>query len=491
MTAYLSIGAVQIQSWITRTVSRLALLRGASIVLSERTNRNSVDAWLTANGSASRTADDAGDVDGVIVIELHPDEVTELPAELLQHLASRLPGVQWEAWVAEGDGYLEAFAQHAAGRDLARFQVLPPTPELGIVRGCGFCGAEPAMKQVQLGGDTEWAGADCSIRLDTWRKAQRTARAGKAEVATVQDWTSIPGMWPRDFETLAAKGGIPVGGDIQTAVGRKESRSHLALIAADGNGVGRLFETITNAHVGNLRRKAVAELTETTREAVVEAAKEFCANPVCKVLIPHYVGGDDVLLSVPAVAAWQVASALGRHFERLAWRLEQYLSDGELAPAGLRDVISGVGIGIGIVFMPRSHPVADAVPVAHRALAAAKALTKGGSSAIGWMDITHGTRNEDVHAIELSEVVADLGPGNRPDVFRLGPSARGSLAMIMQGRQDNLRGRIREWAKRTDNQANGWAEWSDVQLDALVSKLPALLSRARWWPNVSEDEEDR
>ena len=393
--------------------------------------------------------------------------------------------------MAEGDGYLEALARHDAGQDLARFQVLPPTPELGIVRRCGFCGAEPAMAQVQLGDDTEWAGADCSIRLDTWRKAQWKDRAGKAEVATVQDWASIPGKWPRDFETLAAEGGVPARGDKHTAVGRKESRSHLALIAADGNGIGRLFETIANANVGSLRQNAVAELTETTREAVVGAAKEFCADPVYKVLIPHYVGGDDVLLSVPAVAAWQVASALGRHFEHLAWRLEQYLPDGEPAPEGLREAISGVGIGIGIVFVPRSHPVADAVPVAHRALAAAKALTMGGSSALGWIDITHGTRDEDVHAIELSEVVADLDPGNRPDVFRLGPSARGSLAMIVQGRQDNLRGRIREWAKRTDNQARGWAEWDDDRLDVLVSRLPALLSRARWWPNVSEDEEDR
>ncbi len=480
MTTYLGVGAVQVQTWITRTVSRLALLRGASIALSEHTDHQAVDAWLKVQGYRSRTAPDAGNVDGVVALAMADDEMATLPGALLTHLHRQLPGVQWEAWTANGTSYLDAYRRQAAGGGLAEFRLLPAVPELGIVRRCGSCGSEPAIQQETIGGDAEWLGADCLARLTSWRRAQSQDRAVAATLPGAQDWASIPGRWPTDLGTLAAKGGLPADGGGRTAVGRKDSRSHLALIAADGNGIGRLFERIAEANLPELRRNAVAELTEATREAVVAAARAFCADPEYKVVIPHYVGGDDVLLSVSAAAAWQVAAELGRQFERLAWRLRQHVPDGRVVPEELTAAIDDVGIGIGIVFAPRAHPVADAVPVSHRALAAAKALTAGGRSAIGWLDITYGAGADDLHAIELDKALADLRPDNRPDVFGLGPSARGALGVIVRGRTEGLAERVAEWSRRTGN-----------PLTSLPAELPGLLSRARWWPNVSDDEEDR
>lgn len=93
------------------------------------------------------------------------------------------------------------------------------------------------------------------------------------------------------------------------------------------------------------------------------------------------MGGDDVLVSVPAAVAWRFATELGWEFDRLRSTWESRLQD-DLASAPnpqleatMKDLIGQVSLGIGMVIAHSSHPIADSNAVAEQALRAAKLST--------------------------------------------------------------------------------------------------------------------
>lgn len=484
MTTYVGIAAVRIQPWLMRTAGKLAYLRGASQALSVETSAEHICSWLrqTGHGTEVKCAQEAGDVDGVVVLcSPHRQAAHNAGRDLVRFLRGRLPAVEFEMWIQDAGDYLSAYSQHelAGGNQLVS---LPVLTELGFLRSCEFCRAEPATTTCPDGpAERRPTGADCLVRH---RHQQQTRERERANPSQPRSWSrDIPGEWPENFNVLAARGGLLPRTGTQS-VGRKDSRSHLATIAADGNQIGQLFTRIARHGGGlpRLRQDAVATLDECTRDAVIQAAQQFGPAEI-KVVIPHYVGGDDVLLSVPAAAAWQFAIVLGETFEReLKHRLQQCLSSYPNPPAPqtpereLWDAMDAVGLGIGIAFAPRAYPIAGTADLAHRALHAAKRATKGQESAIGWVDLTYS--NKDIHTIEVYQARKDLEPGNRPQVFGLSPNARATLASFCTTERPDLGTIIKNWERRTGSQAG-----------ALPEDLPALLSRARWWPDVAEDEE--
>lgn len=461
---YASIGGVRIQTWIAQSSTKLALVRGASILLTKYTANSAIATWLATQKIPGVTvAADSGDVDGVIV--LTSDDVDKLHSAaegLIQHLEQTIPGLAWEGWAGEGNSYLDAYARHAA--DSLALVSLPPLPELGLVETCGWCGAEPAIKPLTIGDqyDIKMAGRGCIERKGARDGQNRDVYRGKL-------WDDIPGKWPDDFRVLAREGGP----DTLRAVGRKDSRSHLATVAADGNGIGNLFLRINELGLDSLRAQAVKLLNETTINAVTEAAKA-CGSCKVKVVIPHYVGGDDVFTSVTASAVWTFAAQLGVEFERLKEKLKALISPDRADTADLEAAIDKLGLGIGIAFAGASVPISATSEAAHLALGKAKAHTEGGPSAIGWVDLTAAA--DTLYAVSVEDIEMELTHPNA--VFTLPASARASLAAIVRSAPDDLSAAVRRWGDRTGNEIP----------DYLVDSLPQILSRARWWPNLPEED---
>ena len=471
MTHYASIGAVRIQTWIAQSASKLALVRGASVLLSTLTANSVIAPWLSTHHSTVRVATDAGDVDGVVVL-VSADEaaVRRATKGLLAKLDADIPGLQWEAWIAQGGSYLQAYASH--GDEAAEYRSLPSLTELGLARTCDFCGVEPATGPLKEWEPDGQAGPSCLARKAARDKEEARARSTHDEL-----WNEIPGSWPKEFENLAVFGGTHHGATEQEAVGRTDSRSHLATVAADGNGIGALFRMIAEANLPGLRADAVRLLNEATRRAVTEAAKACGEEVSTMAVIPHYVGGDDVFVSVAAPSAWRFAVTLGEQFEKLRDHLTAKVPHDVVDAQRLRDAIASLGLGIGIAFARRAVPISGTSEAAHAALAAAKASTEGGASAIGWVDLTSAA--DEIHTVEVSTAGSELNV-TANDVFKLGPSARGTLTDLVRSAPADLGDAVEKWAKRTGNTVSASA----------VPLLPAILSRARWWPDLPEEDID-
>jgi hypothetical protein len=226
-----------------------------------------------------------------------------------------------------------------------------------------------------------------------------------------------------------------------------------------------------------------------------------------KVVIPHYVGGDDALVSVPAAAAWVFAARLAEHFgtvrATLTRLLEQDLAQavrhGRLADSepddvrAVRERIGWLSLGVGIVFAPTSHPFADSSTLAHeRALHEAKKAAGGRHSRIGWIDLTAdssglGGESGAVPSIPLDRAISQLTPGAAgpdTDIFALTPSARSQLGSI-------LRDTLADTPAARQAAVDLWAKRTQVTVITPLADLPAALSRARWWPASNLQEEDR
>lgn len=464
MSYYASIGGVRIQTWIARSASKLSLVRGASILLSTQTANTEVESWLKSYRHVTvEVAAEAGDVDGVVVLKASDRKTLRAAAEgLIVHLEAAIPGLQWEGWVGEGETYLDAYARHGGAPPSIRS--MPTLPELGLVQTCGFCSAESATGPLTIGDEKGVGGRSCIARKKARDGQNRAAQRGWL-------WEDIPGDWANTFEDLARMGGR--GPDVQLAVGRKDSRSHLATVAADGNGIGALFRSISELGLDELRREAVQLLNEATTAAVSAAAQACGTSPSVKVVIPHYVGGDDVFASVAAPAIWTFAVNLGRRFEKLREQLKQLVPVDRNGADDLVTAIERLGLGIGVALAGRSVPISTTSEAAHSALGAAKAATRGGESAIGWVDLTAAA--DVIHTVTIEDVEKELG--NLNPVFRLPASARASLAALVRSQPIDSVAAVDRWSQRTGNPIPS----------GIVPALPATLSRARWWPNLPEE----
>lgn len=507
MTTFLDIGAVRIQSWLLRT-PRLRLLRGASAALKALTSTDTTKSQLNAWGfqTVAQVTPEAGDKDGVISLTV--SDASAAPAlarSFLAELHAQLPGLEWVAWWCEADSYLDALQlERAPSASVSRMRVVPATYDVPILRQCSSCRAEAALVGTppHLPGDEEELkvlGRDCWTRNDS-------------AFAQKDGWDEeVPGRWPKDADELARRGGL--GPDAAPAVvGRKDSRNHLATICADGNRIGDLFTQLNSfaADVPTLAQYAVTDLTEFTRQAVVDAANASASSQATVMgVIPHLIGGDDVFVSVPAPSAWTFVAELSRSFGQLRDRWNGYVdrdlgsSLGDPQFRELRTAINQVSLGIGVAFAHSSHPIAETHELASRAERAAKKSTMGRASAVAWVDLTAGALADAVLAgswvqvLGCDELRGELQPGLSTTtevetltgwVVGLNPSARAQLMMITRDAPTAaaLADAVKLWVRRTrdDDPHNGKV----LELEHLLTKerLLPILSRARWWPVQKE-----
>jgi len=153
------------------------------------------------------------------------------------------------------------------------FEVLPFT------RRCDACRTRPAVMFVHPYEDQPPEGR-CRVCVEKWRKGQGDARSA---------WHKQLGLKqaPQDLEEI--------GGASQGAIG---------VIYADGNGVGDWIQGATTIAEFRQRSKLV---TNAMKRALETALRTWAAQLPFEVIL---LGGDDVLLIVPASIALRVARDL-------------------------------------------------------------------------------------------------------------------------------------------------------------------------------------
>lgn len=481
MSVYVTVAAVRIQEWLVRT-PKLTLLRGASAALTKETGAAEVEQHLAALAMPNvERCKHAGDVAGVVVVTVASiDAAPHVAARLAARLAVTLPAIEWQAWWTESESYVEAFRravildeQSGVGRSWHP----PALLDTPVAESCPGCRREiskdPTVK------DGPRLGPDCRVR---------DAQKGQPRRA----WVNLPGAPAHDFDQLARKGGTTADGRRGT-IGRRDSANHLATIAADGNRVGAFFEAVATHGSDQLRKGAVRALSGATEDAVRRAIKALAHQPKIMAAIPHLIGGDDILISLPAPLAWPFVAALSAEFRKSLDDQFKDLWPNTPNESVMHKFFSEMSLGIGMVFAHSSHPFADTQDLAHTAMRQAKQSAGGTWSAVTWLDLTAENSIPAGRSLACEQVLADLRSERQPGVLALAPSARAVLVGMLRdlwadsAAVDDVAEAVqsvRRWARRTNTTGlptglNAQDPPGDL---TTLRELRDLLSRARWWP---------
>ena len=508
---YIDIGAKRIQTWISKPL-KLKYVRGASLRLSEETSNTAIHEWLKASGlERFSVAHDAGDIDGVVVLkapaqDVSAQETIDVAHSLLAHLNQRLPSVEWEGWSVTAPNFIAAYREAETKQNPEQvYKLQPAVLEFTGARLCDGCEMELSTRRavhVQ-----EHLGPDCIERLNQSEEddARREGKLRRWRYSKNQDVsTNIDGdVWPQNFEELAERRGAFAS---QMAVnnkgGTERPRNHIATICADGNRVGAFFTELSrHDELAEFKQHAIKWLDTATRDAVDEATIEVQADDGQTVVLRHYIGGDDVLVSVTADEAWTFAVAMIRKFETIK---EKYLNelDALNPPAATRDavkrLIDKISLGVGIAFSKHAYPFYDCREKAEQALNSAKNKTMGERSSICWMDLTE-DGSESVYTkgkYHIDYITAQMQleyPEELPFVMTLNSSAQHNLRnqWISWLREDEVINRppTDKELQRYTKYVNAWLErigkndGTELGIDA-VKNIEADLHRARWWPRI-------
>ena len=379
MTYYADIAAVRIQSWLART-PKLRGRRGASSLLRDATDADVIAALLPAGVDINTSA---GNIDGVVNLQSQ-DRSALIPAcaSVLSRLRQQIPAVELQATVSsDASDYFTAYREmHVALARGEAIQWQPVVPDVPLAEPCTYCGIDPGVTQrslsVEPADKDRLVCADCAARLDAaGRQADRrqapdvTRRIGLWLGEALADGTEV--KFPDDFTELAE-----LGGD-----------THIATVYLDGNRIGALFDAVAKS--GGKSKKELAEgIDDATRVALVRALAAILPphddiqtnTPLPVPAIPHLVGGDDVLLSVPAPLGWQFTHSFINEF---AASLAEWARKAGMAPSG-----SPPSASAGLVIHHKNHPFAMVVHDASRALGDAKAIMRGQQGAAAWVDVS-------------------------------------------------------------------------------------------------------
>lgn len=336
---------LRVQSWLFAT-PRLRAMVGANALLGEtlrhglpRLAREAGRGWALAFSTGAYPAADANDplndhddpaADGKTGIisrdgghfEAQFASGAELFADAAaQLLRSKLPGLRFRTSI---DGQ---------PRNLSAVHL---STELPVLAPCEWTGRGLASAVVQQGGEHS------SVSLDV---AQRHAAAKRAEDGTAVDVASLLSHRtklralerPQDLEKLVGDG-------------------YLALIHADGNGVGSGVGRADSERATFFHRNRVL-----LRRAVQKAIDTHCPDEGRAPLIPLMLGGDDLLLVTRAAIALPFVVTLCEELDAL----QKGGNDFRLT------------VGVGVVFAKHSIPIHRLHEVAEQLASSAKRRFRG------------------------------------------------------------------------------------------------------------------
>lgn len=320
--------------------------------------------WFTrrAGGAFYAFSEDAAAIAGL----------RDLYTLAVQHYA---PGLAYDLGAGQGDTALEAFdaARDALRGDSSRQRPVLPVaaPITERSRRSGLA-ATPAPTQAHgLLAPDEQPG---EVRLDaaTWRRraVYRANRSGLIQRFSPEPAALSIDDWPRDL-TPGADAAFPYLGDHHT----------LALIHADGNGLGQLlinaanaararpaaFRELFTALSGGISNATIGAARQATEEILLPARREgepLAARPIL-------LGGDDLTLLVRSDLALDYLRAFVRAFEAQSQAVLQ-----QLQGLGVERLPPRLTIGAGLVYLRYSQPFQIAIRLTEALTGRAKQAAK-------------------------------------------------------------------------------------------------------------------
>lgn len=469
MPTYLDAAVVRIQPYLARTPD-LRLRRGASWMITSATSERSVEAWIAdAAINGLGTNPEAGHADGVIALMVPDDQAALAAKRLLLYMRSRIPAADLEASWGSAATYVEF--RRAGPHHGDSLISMPPVADFPLARTCASCRVDVSAEA----GKREGMCADCLERSAAG--GRRRTSPGTPERADQKEEPDALGI-ERDIlgavNSLTGRELHPMR-DINDLARLGEddgNRNHVATVALDGNGMGGFFGALAASGDTGLKKRISPEVSIATRNALIGAAAHVCRDgDQWLAVVPHVMGGDDVVVSVTADRAWpftrEMLARFGGTLAAAAGRLS--------LPADLARRLPSISAGM--VFTHSSFPYARAVQLAEEALRRAKRDTAGAEPAIGWLDVTVDGEQPPPWRTTLTLDALDT---YRPDLAALSaikPSGRQALARLLAAdSEEAARAATLVWARR-----NGKTEVTGMLNRLTITRLRNLLALTRWW----------
>ncbi|MEW1657947.1 hypothetical protein [Streptomyces sp. NPDC093707] len=485
---YVDFGALRIQQYLSRTPG-LRGHRAASNSLARATAEASIQAVVE---DLAEVNPEAGEADGVVSlrfpVEADDDgegRVRRLQDLVFAHLRQALPGAEFQSVWGEGESYLAVHA-HVLQPKVRRGQVrhnLPTTAEFPVAVPCRMCDTDPAVGVEPLPDGSQALCLDCSMRNVTRQQVVADGRSPEGRLRQRIDLAPAP----NEFSDLAALGSVASG------------RNHLATVAVDGNAFGLFFKALADEgsrdeELRTAKAEISSALSNATRAALETATLELPLTlereQLC--VVPHVVGGDDVLVSLPADQAWWFTLEFLEEFGRLVREATAgvltTLNKLRADQRGLPELEPPTA-SAGVVFARARHPLSLLVESAGQRLSEAKRAFGGRQASVQWLDLTADGPGAPKHLPLALSVLRSEARGETPAAVALsrlvkvpashrarltealnggGPLTAAVLADRV-GHLDAVRPFLPPFPRRDQPPAAG-------------IELGAALGLARWWP---------
>ena len=171
-----------------------------------------------------------------------------------------------------------------------------------FLKRCDSCGRETADRaypRPRGEGDPQWLGPACDRKRTMHRTLKSFTKKGKRPWFRVHLATAKPLV--EDIPPFHHD--LPEA-DFAQDFHEMTDGGHLAILAADGNNLGKWFRDLeTRAKYG-----ALSEKVDTTLRNAIAAAAEAAGNPRRMQIL--FCGGDDLVMALPARGALQFAAKL-------------------------------------------------------------------------------------------------------------------------------------------------------------------------------------
>ncbi|MDI2029514.1 hypothetical protein QFW96_12865 [Saccharopolyspora sp. TS4A08] len=456
MKTFLDVGVIRVQSWLT-LAPNLHARRGASTMIRKATEPEAVRQMLRELGleSAALRCDEAGHIDGVIPLRILDDsKKKDVERHVVRHLQAKLPGASLKTQHCEGKDWLSA--HHSAGSSQS-FEWPAVVLEWPMAKVCDWCHRLPATHEaIRVPDDSgQTPFKDLCIGC-----IQRLPDGGYS--------TGKPGEEPgpeKDLLELLPGRKVPDRTKSLAELGEVQDNTHLATVYADGNAIGRLGRSLRKLQEPDSDATTFelpGAISSATWSSLIDAVTSIDTGdtPVLPI-IAHLVGGDDVLVSVPAHKAWRFTRTL---LEKFSEHLGTALNE-----AGLGH-LETPSISAGVVIHHHTTPFADVIELADALLKHSKRHGRA-KPALAWHDITHEGPEmlPGQPFLTLEDFQDCFGPLNK--LFGLSASQRLTLLDYAQANEDLLL----QQAQRLDHR--------DV-IEPFITgplRIAQALSIVRWW----------
>lgn len=482
---YIDVGFVRIQRYLART-AKLRGRRAASDRIARATDSALVAAGLSEELAGLVEANpEAGRADGVISLRLtahDPGErdrrVREVIDAILNGLREQFPGAELEAVWGVGESYLAArTAEMVPRQERGEVRIdLPAPAEFPLAQPCRLCHTDPAAALLTVPGERKPQAIcpDCARRLEHDRQARAGERRGDhgasaesrlqtvigcAEApatlldlarCTLRDDAQAPDDDAPGEERLdgsaSRRGGRGAAGSSHRhgpAVAAGSRATQLATVYVDGNAVGAFFRALASAasaaEAEELRRAKgtisvkLAEATVAALELATLQVMDDTGGEGPLLVVPHVVGGDDILVSLPADRAWTFTlTYLDMFRDLLAKAAGPVLRLLPEPPPGHNRPMPPTA-SAGIVFAHSTYPMNLVVELAEERLTRAKQATGGAACSIDFVDVTaDGPQGTDEPALALPNPDDPHPPGDMPQPPALDAQTRQALSHLAQ-----------------------------------------------------------